>query len=122
MSLAPHTGVGWERGRPVVVLGPEWRGCPRSIFMHFTYLSKLMGAIHCLPDIIWSPAVEKYPEGRARATPRLPTQVLTDPPPPTPRPGLFISSQALQARTAMITGHRVQGFSPHSKVENRSMQ
>lgn len=41
--------------------------------MEFSYLSKLMGTIHRLPIIIWAPAVEKYPEGRARAILQLPT-------------------------------------------------
>ena len=39
-----------------------------------SYLAQLVGAIHCLPVIIWSPAVERHPVGRARARPWLPTQ------------------------------------------------
>jgi hypothetical protein len=35
--------------------------------MQFSYLSKLVGAVHCLPIIVWAPAVEKYPEGRVEA-------------------------------------------------------
>lgn len=60
--------------------------------MQFSYLSKLMGAIHCLPIIIWSPAVEKHPEGRARAPLWRPSQAsqaqLT-----TLLPRLFLSSK-----------------------------
>lgn len=67
----PTDGVGWESER----LNLNEEGIPGlAIFTQFSYLSKLVGAIHCLPIIIWSPAVEKYPEGRARAPLWWPTQ------------------------------------------------
>lgn len=39
-----------------------------------SYLPQLVGAVHRLPVIIWSPAVERHPVGRARVRPWLPTQ------------------------------------------------
>ena len=39
-----------------------------------SYLPQLVGAVHRLPIIVWSPAVERHPVGRARAKPWLPTQ------------------------------------------------
>lgn len=43
-----------------VLLGLYEEGVPfLRVFVQASYLSKLMGAIHCLPIVIWSPAVEK---------------------------------------------------------------
>ena len=116
VGLALQMGVGREQFQErneEGVLGLQ------SLHAVPSYLPKLMGTVHCLSIVIWSPAVKRYPVGRARARPWLPTQA-PQPQLAIPPPGSSLSSQGLQLRTPTMKGHRGQRSSPHSKVENRS--
>lgn len=116
VGLALQMGAGREQSQERNEEG--FLGLP-SLHAVPSYLPKLMGTVHRLSIVIWSPAVERHPVGRARARLWLPTQA-PQAQPAVPPPGPFLSSQGLQLRTPTMKGHRGQRSSPHSEVENRS--